>query len=60
MNSLSANPVFVGYAISVLVLCAKLLMLWGYSGSVRGKRSLTSRLYTISLFPSSSVLVASN
>lgn len=41
MNSLTANPVFVAYAITVLVLCANLLLLWGYSGSARGKSKKT-------------------
>ena len=37
MNSFLSNPVFTGYAITALLLCVNLLILWGYSGSVRGK-----------------------
>jgi prostaglandin-E synthase 1 len=41
MPVLAANPAFVAYAVSVLVLSANLLFLWAYSGSVRGKTKTT-------------------
>jgi prostaglandin-E synthase 1 len=41
MPMLAANPAFVVYAVSVLVLSANLLFLWAYSGSVRGKTKTT-------------------
>jgi prostaglandin-E synthase 1 len=41
MPNLAANPAFVAYAISILVLSLNLLLLWGYSGSVRGKSKTT-------------------
>jgi prostaglandin-E synthase 1 len=37
MNDWLSNPTFVVYVISCLVLCLNLLVLWGYSGAVRGK-----------------------
>ena len=41
MMNLAQNPAFVAYAVSLLVLCANMLFLWGYSGGVRGKTKTT-------------------
>ena len=41
MINLAAQPAFVAYAVSVLVLSLNLLLLWAYSGSVRGKTKTT-------------------
>jgi prostaglandin-E synthase 1 len=41
MPSLVANPAFVAYALSLVVLSLNLLVLWGYSGAVRGKTKTT-------------------
>jgi microsomal prostaglandin-E synthase 1 len=41
MPNLAANPAFVTYAVSMLVLALNLLVLWGYSGAVRGKTKTT-------------------
>ena len=41
MPTLAANPAFVAYALSMLVLSLNLLLLWAYSGSVRGKSKVT-------------------
>jgi microsomal prostaglandin-E synthase 1 len=37
MPNLATDPSFVAYAAALLVLTANLLLLWGYSGVVRGK-----------------------
>ena len=37
MNSIPSQPAFLAYAITCLVLCANLLLLWVYSGAMRGK-----------------------
>jgi prostaglandin-E synthase 1 len=41
MPSLAANPAFLAYAVSMLVLALNLLVLWAYSGVVRGKTKTT-------------------
>jgi prostaglandin-E synthase 1 len=41
MQSLAANPAFVAYALSLLALSLNLLVLWAYSGAVRGKTKTT-------------------
>jgi prostaglandin-E synthase 1 len=41
MPNLVANPAFVAYAVSILVLALNLLLLWAYSGAVRGKTRTT-------------------
>jgi uncharacterized MAPEG superfamily protein len=41
MPNLAANPAFVAYAVSCLVLGLNLLLLWAYSGAVRGKTKTT-------------------
>ena len=41
MPNLAANPAFVAYAVSMLVLALNLLVIWGYSGAVRGKTKTT-------------------
>jgi len=41
MNSLAAQPAFVAYAVSLIVLSLNLLLLWAYSGVVRGKVKTT-------------------
>jgi prostaglandin-E synthase 1 len=41
MISLAANPVFLAYAVSMIVLALNLLGLWVYSGVVRGKTKTT-------------------
>jgi prostaglandin-E synthase 1 len=41
MPNLVANPAFVAYAVSMLVLALNLLVIWGYSGAVRGKTKTT-------------------
>ncbi len=37
MNHYIESSAFIAYAITCLVLCINLLVLWGYSGAVRGK-----------------------
>ena len=44
MTSLAAQPAFVAYVISAIVLSLNLLVLWGYSGAVRGKTKTTPNL----------------
>jgi prostaglandin-E synthase 1 len=41
MPTLAANPAFVAYAACLLVLSLNMLVLWAYSGSVRGKTKTT-------------------
>lgn len=41
MPSLATNPTFVAYAVSMLVLALNLLVVWSYSGVVRGKTKTT-------------------
>jgi prostaglandin-E synthase 1 len=41
MTSLAANPAFLAYAASMIVLALNLLGLWVYSGAVRGKTKTT-------------------
>jgi uncharacterized MAPEG superfamily protein len=41
MTSLAAQPAFVAYAITLIVLCLNMLLLWAYSGAVRGKAKAT-------------------
>lgn len=41
MTNLASQPAFVAYAVSILVLSLNLLLLWAYSGSVRGKTKTT-------------------
>lgn len=41
MQDLAKNPAFVAYAISLLVLSLNMLLLWTYSGLVRGKTKTT-------------------
>jgi prostaglandin-E synthase 1 len=41
MMNLAAQPAFVAYTVSVLLLTLNLLLLWAYSGSVRGKTKTT-------------------
>lgn len=41
MPNLASNPAFLAYAVSLLILSLNLLVLWGYSGSVRSKTKTT-------------------
>ena len=41
MPNLAANPSFVAYAVTLIVLSLDLLFLWAYSGAVRGKAKAT-------------------
>jgi microsomal prostaglandin-E synthase 1 len=41
MTNLAAQPAFVAYAVSLLLLSLNLLVLWAYSGAVRGKTNTT-------------------
>ncbi len=41
MSNLASNPAFLAYAASLLVLSLNLLVLWAYSGAVRGKTQTT-------------------
>ena len=41
MTPLAAQPAFVAYAVALLVLSLNMLLLWAYSGSVRGKTKTT-------------------
>jgi uncharacterized MAPEG superfamily protein len=41
MSNLATNPAFIAYAVSLVVLSLNLLVLWAYSGSVRGKTKTT-------------------
>lgn len=37
MENLRNNPAFVIYAVTCLLLCANLILLWAFSGATRGK-----------------------
>ena len=41
MPSLAESPAFMAYTVSIIVLSLNLLVLWGYSGAVRGKTKTT-------------------
>jgi len=41
MTSLAAQPAFVAFVVSLIVLSLNLLLLWAYSGAVRGKTKTT-------------------
>lgn len=41
MTHLASEPAFVAYAISMIVLSLNMLVLWAYTGSVRGKTKMT-------------------
>jgi prostaglandin-E synthase 1 len=41
MTSLAAQPAFVAYVAALIVLSLDLLVLWAYSGAVRGKTKTT-------------------
>jgi microsomal prostaglandin-E synthase 1 len=41
VENLAHNPAFVAYAVSLIVLCLNMLILWAYSGGVRGKTKTT-------------------
>ena len=41
MTNLAANPSFIAYAVTILVLTVDMLFLWAYSGAVRGKAKAT-------------------
>ena len=41
MTNLAANPSFIAYAVTILVLSIDMLFLWAYSGAVRGKAKAT-------------------
>jgi uncharacterized MAPEG superfamily protein len=42
MTSLAAQPAFVAYVVTLIVLCLNMLLLWAYSGAVRGKVKATT------------------
>ena len=55
MTSLAAQPAFVAYVAALIVLSLNLLLLWAYSGVVRGKAKSTPNeedAKTIKLSPS--------
>lgn len=41
MSTLTANPSFLIYTATMIVLCLNILGLWAYSGAVRGKTKTT-------------------
>jgi prostaglandin-E synthase 1 len=41
MQNLAQNPAFVAYAVALIVLSLNMLVLWAYSGGVRGKTKTT-------------------
>ncbi len=41
MLNLAANPSFIAYAVTLIVLSLDMLILWAYSGAVRGKTKAT-------------------
>jgi len=41
VQNLANNPAFIAYAVSLIVLCLNMLVLWAYSGAVRGKTKTT-------------------
>jgi microsomal prostaglandin-E synthase 1 len=57
MQSLAANPAFVAYALSLVVLSLNLLVLWGYSGAVRGKTKTTPNVEDASTVAKGSQIV---
>jgi uncharacterized MAPEG superfamily protein len=42
MTSFAAQPAFVAYVVTLIVLCLNMLLLWAYSGAVRGKVKATT------------------
>jgi uncharacterized MAPEG superfamily protein len=42
MTSFAAQPAFVAYVVTLVVLCLNMLLLWAYSGAVRGKVKATT------------------
>jgi prostaglandin-E synthase 1 len=41
MLNLATNPAFIAYAVAVVVLSLNMLILWGWSGAVRGRSKTT-------------------
>ncbi len=41
MQPLATNPAFQAYAVMIIILSLNMLVLWGYSGAVRGKSKTT-------------------
>jgi len=41
MQPIAQNPAFLAYAVSLIVLCLNMLLLWAYSGAARGKTKTT-------------------
>jgi uncharacterized MAPEG superfamily protein len=44
MPSLATNPAFIAYAVTLIVLSLDLLLLWAYSGAVRGRAKATPNI----------------
>jgi uncharacterized MAPEG superfamily protein len=57
MNTIAAQPAFVAYAISLVVLSLNMLVLWAYSGGVRGKTKTTPNVEDASTVARGSKLV---
>jgi microsomal prostaglandin-E synthase 1 len=57
MTGLAANPAFLAYAASMIVLALNLLGLWVYSGAVRGKTKTTPNTEDASTIVKGSKLV---
>jgi uncharacterized MAPEG superfamily protein len=41
MLNLATNPAFIAYTVAVIVLSLNMLVLWGWSGAVRGRTKTT-------------------
>ena len=59
MTPIAAQPAFVAYALSLMVLSLNLLLLWAYSGSVRAKTKTTPNREDASTVAKGSKLVDS-
>jgi microsomal prostaglandin-E synthase 1 len=57
MINLAAQPAFVAYAVSLLVLSLNLLVLWAYSGAVRAKTRTTPNREDVGTVAKSAQLV---
>ncbi|MGH7295455.1 MAG: MAPEG family protein [Polyangiaceae bacterium] len=60
MTNLASQPAFVAYVVSILVLSLNLLLLWAYSGSVRGKTKTTPNTEDASTIARGAQLVESD
>jgi uncharacterized MAPEG superfamily protein len=60
MPSFTTNAAFVAYAVALMVLSLNLLLLWAYSGAVRGKTKTTPNTEDARTIASGSAVVESD